>query len=181
MKLVMNSSKIWCKNIQRYFPLHIDPLAPPKFHKPRTVPYALKGLVEEELECLMDLGIIIPVIFSKWAVPIVPVLKHGSMRLCGDYKVTISQVLKVDSYPLPKVEDLFSALAGGKYFCKLDMAQAYLQLPLDQEPQEFTTINTHKYYLNIVDYYLKCLQLQPYSKRVCYRVWKEFSVTWMTC
>ena len=66
------------------------------------------------------------------------------MRICGDYKVTINQVSRVDTYPLPKIEDLFSALAGGKYFCTLDMSQAYLQLPLDPESQELTTIHTHK-------------------------------------
>ena len=32
--------------------LHIDPQANPKFHKARAVPYALKGLVEKELEHL---------------------------------------------------------------------------------------------------------------------------------
>ena len=79
--------------------LLIDPQAKPKFHKARAVPYALKGLVEKELEHLQKSGIITPVQISKWAAPIVPVLKHvGTMRICGDYKVTINQVSRVDSY-----------------------------------------------------------------------------------
>jgi len=64
--------------------------------------------------------------------------------LCGDYRVTINKAVKVDAYPLPKVEDLFAALSGGKYFSKLDMSQAYLQLPLDERSRELVTINTHK-------------------------------------
>ena len=35
-------------------------------------------------------------------------------------------------------------MAGGKVFTKLDMSQAYLQLPLDEKSKELVTINTHK-------------------------------------
>jgi hypothetical protein len=52
--------------------------------------------------------------------------------------------LKVDQYPLPKAEDLFATLAGGKKFSKLDMSQAYLQMKLHPEWLKFCTINTHK-------------------------------------
>ena len=125
--------------------LHVDPTAKPKFFRARTVPYIMREKVEKELERLQSLNIISPVQFSPWAAPIVPVLKHdGSMRICGDYKITINQASKVESYPLPRVDELFSALSGGKYFTKLDMSQAYLQLPLDKDSQELVTINTHK-------------------------------------
>lgn len=75
--------------------LHVDPEATPLFFKPRSVPYAMKGKVEEELERLQKLGIIEPVQFSKWAAPIVPVLKEDKMaRICGHYKLTVNQVSK---------------------------------------------------------------------------------------
>ena len=45
---------------------------------------------------------------------------------------------------MPKAEDIFSTLNGGKKFTKLDLSQAYLQLPIDVESQQLTTINTHK-------------------------------------
>lgn len=101
--------------------------------------------MEEELNRLESLGIITPVKSSQWAAPVVPVLKNnGTIRLCGDYRVTINQASKVDTYPLPRVEDLFTAMSGGKMFSKLDMSQAYLQLPLDDSSKELVTINTHK-------------------------------------
>ena len=43
----------------------------------------------------------------------------GNVRICGDYKVTISQYLEVEKNPLPKAEDLFVELSeegGGKVF-----------------------------------------------------------------
>lgn len=105
----------------------------------------MKSKVEEELERLQALGIIEPVQFSRWAAPIVPVLKpDGTVRICGDYKVTVNQVSKLEEYPLPRVDDLFATLAGGKLFSKLYMSHAYQQLLLDEKSKEFVTINTHK-------------------------------------
>ena len=68
----------------------------------------------------------------------------GSLRLCGDYKLTVNRSLEVEQYPLPKASDLFSSLTGGQKFTKLDLAQAYQQLPLDQKSQEYCIINTHQ-------------------------------------
>ena len=54
--------------------LNIDSNATPKFFKARSVPLALKGKVEVDLDKLESMGIISPIQFSKWAAPIVPVL-----------------------------------------------------------------------------------------------------------
>ena len=66
----------------------------------------------------------------------------GGIRICGDYKLTVNGVAKLDTYPLPRIEDLFSSLSGGKYFSKLDLAQAYLQLPLDEASRKYVTERT---------------------------------------
>ena len=125
--------------------LHVRPDARPKFFKPRTVPFAIKGAIEQELDRLEATGVIQKVTHSEWAAPIVPVpKKDGKFRICGDYKVTINQALDVDQYPLPKPEDLFATLAGGKTFSKLDLSQAYQQLMLDETSAKYVTINTHR-------------------------------------
>ena len=64
--------------------------------------------------------------------------------MCGDYKLTANQASKLDTYPLPKIDDIFAQLSGGKTFSKLDLAHACQQLALDQESKQITTINTHK-------------------------------------
>ena len=125
--------------------IHVDPNATPKFYKARSVPFALQAGVEEELERLQKQGIIEPVQFSDWAAPIVPVVKRdGKIRICGDYKVTINQSAKTDKYPIPRIDDLFASLSGGKRFSKLDLSHAYQQLKLDDESRQYVTINTHK-------------------------------------
>ena len=106
----------------------------------------MKTLVEKELDNLQAQGIIEPVVFSEWAAPIVPVLKADktSVRICGDFKLTVNRVAKLDRYPIPKIYDLFSNLAGGKYFTKLDLSQAYLQVCLDEPSKSLVVVNMHK-------------------------------------
>lgn len=66
------------------------------------------------------------------------------MRICGDYKLTVNAVSKTDHYPIPRIEDIFASLSGGKAFTKLDLEHAYQQVPLTEEAQKYTTVNTHK-------------------------------------
>ena len=66
------------------------------------------------------------------------------MRICGDYKVTVNQEIVVDQYPLPRIEDIFANLSGGKHFTKIDLRNAYLQLEVDDASKNLLTINTHK-------------------------------------
>ena len=125
--------------------IHVDPQSTPRFCKARTVPHALRGRVEHELERLQEEGVIEPVEFAEWAAAIMPVVKSdGAVRFCGDYKVTVNRVAKVDTYPLPRIQDLFASLAGGKLFTKLDLAHAYQQIPLSEESKKLVVINTHK-------------------------------------
>ena len=125
--------------------IQLDVSAKPCFCKARTVPYSLKGKIEKELDRLVKEGVIKPITFSEWAALIVPVLKKdGTVRICGDYKLTVNQASKADNYPLPKIDDLFASLAGGKTFSKLDLANAYKQIPLDEQSKKIVAINTHK-------------------------------------
>ena len=101
--------------------------------------------MEAELTRLQQENITRKVEHSDWSAPIVVVPKtNKTMRICGDFKVTINPNVQREHYPLPKVEDLFASLAGGKVFSKLDLSHAYQQLELDAESQHYVTVNTHK-------------------------------------
>ena len=118
--------------------------AQPCHYKPHPVSYLLRDKVDHELECVLKAGIISPVSFSDWAIPIIPVVKSdGSIRICGgDYKVTVNAVSILEEYQIPRVEDLFAALSGGKLFSKLDLSHAYQQIVLEEDSKTFTIINT---------------------------------------
>jgi len=124
--------------------LYVGERVPPKFLKPRTLPYSMKGAIEDELDRWEHDEIVEKVTHSEWATPLVAVPKSGGrVRFCADFKVTLNPALKIDQYPLPKAEDLFATLAGGKTFTELDLSEAYLQLELDPDSQKYSVINTH--------------------------------------
>ena len=124
--------------------LHVNPNHSPKYMKSRQPPFALREQIQAELNRLEASGIIEKVQFSDWATPIVPIpKKDGSLRICGDYKVTVNKVINQDEYPIPRLEDLTSKLAGGVKFTSIDFSHAYTQLQLESDSKNFTTINTH--------------------------------------
>ena len=125
--------------------LQLKPGAKPKFCKARPVPFALKAAIDRELDRLESQGILEKVSYSEWAAPIVPVPKQqGIIRLCGDYKVTIYPQLEVDQYPLPKPDNIFATLSGGKWFSKINLKNPYQQIQLAESSKPLVTINTHR-------------------------------------
>ncbi|XP_046555656.1 uncharacterized protein K02A2.6-like [Haliotis rubra] len=125
--------------------IYVEAEVKPLYFKARPVPYALKEKIEKELDKLQAEGTIEPIEFSEWAAPIVPIVKTDTkIRICGDYKVTVNKVSKLDNYPIPKTDDLYATLGGGEEFTKLDLSQAYQQIKLEENSKKYVTINTHK-------------------------------------
>lgn len=96
---------------------------PPCFCKARPVLLALQKKVETEWTWLVYSGILQPVTYSVWPAPIVQVPnRDGTIRICGDYKLTVNVTSQVEHYPPPRIDELFAKLAGGVCFSKLDMS-----------------------------------------------------------
>ncbi|UYV64628.1 K02A2.6-like, partial [Cordylochernes scorpioides] len=117
----------------------------PVFCKARSLPYSLKKKVEDELECMVERGILEPIVHASWAAPIVPVVKKdGSIRICGDFRSTANKAIILDKYPLPTIDEIFSRLSGSTIFSTLDLSMAYLQVELTDEAKRVVNINTTK-------------------------------------
>ena len=83
--------------------LKFEETCQPSFHKPRQVPYEPYPKVEADLTRVEKDGKLSKVECSEWATPIVPVVKrNGSVRVCGDFKVSVNLVLRAEQYPLPR-------------------------------------------------------------------------------
>ena len=123
--------------------LALKPDAVPKFFAFRQPPYALKPLIEQEIKRLEVNDIWEKVTYSDWATPLVPVVKEdNSIRICGDYKITVNPQLLVAQHPLPRPSDMFAAMGGCTVFAKIDLKQAFQQLEMDERSQHICTLNT---------------------------------------
>lgn len=123
---------------------HLDPSVTPLRLKPRRVPLTLRPKVDQEIDRLLAQGLLEPVDHAHWETPIViPIKADGSIRICADYKATINRALQANPYPVPVVQHLLHSLGRGHIFAKLDMAQAYQQLEVDDSTTEAQMIVTH--------------------------------------
>ena len=123
--------------------IKVDSDCKPLFFKPRSVPFRYRCLVKEELANLENAGIIKRLDHSDWACPVVAVLKPtGKIRLCGNYALTINKFTKTITYPMPTLDYVLGNIGDAKVFSRIDLQNAYLQLPLDEESKKYTVINT---------------------------------------
>jgi len=81
--------------------LHVKENSTPKFSRPG--PYLLHFVKRSLLNWLLDSAIIVSVKFSEWAAS----LEKGTVRICGDYKLTINSVAKNEVYSGAKTEAKF--------------------------------------------------------------------------
>ena len=87
----------------------------PVYCRARPVPYASLPVAEQELDRLLDSGVIKPVKYAEWAAPVMIVKKpDGSTRLYVDYSMGLNDGLRLHHHPLPVPEDIFATLNGGQ-------------------------------------------------------------------
>ena len=58
----------------------------------------------------------------------------------------LNEVTIKDSFPLPRLDDIFDQISGSNYFTKLDLKSAYFQVPLaphDRPKTAFSTRDNH--------------------------------------
>ncbi|XP_055689215.1 uncharacterized protein K02A2.6-like [Lutzomyia longipalpis] len=123
--------------------IHLKPDALPVFRPKRPVPFHVLPTIDEELQRLQASGIISPVEFSAWAAPIVVAKKsNGSIRICGDYSTGLNDAVEMNNYPIPDPDSLFCQLANKSVYSHIDLSDAYLQIPCDDESSRLLTINT---------------------------------------
>ena len=92
---------------------------------------------------LERLGVIEKVNYSDWAAPIVLVPKaDGSVRICGDYKVTVNPVLQTTNIRFQRQKICSLRLLVERN--SPNLSHASQQVLLDPESRKYVTINTHK-------------------------------------
>ena len=92
----------------------------------------------------MNIGILSKVEFSEWAGPTVYIRnKSKEIWVHADFSTGLNAALKDYHYPLPRPEEVFNKLNGGKVFSKIDLSEAYLQIPVEENIYLNYSVLTH--------------------------------------
>ena len=79
---------------------------------------------------------------SPWGAPILFVTKKDKkLRMCIDYRA-LNRLTVKNSYPLPRIDDIFDQLKCAKYFSKIDLRSGYHQIRLDEDSIPLTAFRT---------------------------------------
>lgn len=97
--------------------------------------------LKKQLDELVKAGFIQPS-KSPFGAPILFVKKKdGTMRMCVDYRALNNVTIK-NSYPLPRVDELFDRLQGARYFSKIDLRSGYHQIRIATGDEPKTAFRT---------------------------------------
>ena len=109
----------------------------------RPYPIAMKNYqwVKSEIEKLLTVKVMCSS-RSSWPAPIIVVPKGDRGKwLVIDYR-ELNKVTRKFTWPMPKVENIFSKLNGVKYFSNLDLKAGYHLIPLDKSSIPKTAFNS---------------------------------------
>ena len=92
--------------------------------QPRRMLFAAREELARQLKKMHEMAVIQPS-KSPWSSPVILVQKKDSShRFCVDYR-KLNSVTKVDTYPLPRIDDLLDQLGKSTYFSTLDLASGF--------------------------------------------------------
>ncbi|GJY33156.1 reverse transcriptase domain-containing protein [Tanacetum coccineum] len=136
--------------------LMVDDYKPVVQHQRRVNP-KIQDVIKNEVEKLLDAGLIYPISDSPWVSPVHCVPKKGiftivendeneliptrlvtGWRVCIDYR-KLNEATRKDHFPLPFMDQMLKRLEGNEYYCFLDGFSGYFQFLIDPKDQEKTT------------------------------------------
>ena len=131
--------------------------SPPVSSRPYTLPLKHYEWVQREIESLECAGVITKSM-SKWASPIVVVLKKSApreplkRRLCVDFRkvndlqqevITAGKTKgQISIHPLPKIDEMYAKLKGAKVFSTTDLRSGYHHFVLGKRSRAKTAFVT---------------------------------------
>ena len=102
--------------VEHFIPTTGNPVKIP----PRRIPGNYRVEVQQQINTMLQQGIIEPS-SSPWMAPAVFVRKkNGEVRLCVDYRELNKRTVK-DAYPLPRPDEVQDCLMGCTVFSTLDL------------------------------------------------------------
>ena len=120
----------------------IDPNCRPVHTRPFTVPNKLRPLLKKELDKLVELKVLTPVLSSSWAFPtfLIP-KKDNTARFVSDFRL-LNQLIIDEQYPLPLIKEVLTRRSGFDYATVLDLTSQFYHFRLTKFASQLCTITT---------------------------------------
>ena len=148
--------------------------ANPVSQKPYPIAMKHYQWVKEEIEKLHATKVICTS-HSSWSAPIIVVPKgNGGKHLVIEYRA-LNKVTRKFTWPMPKVEDIFSKLNRATYFTMLDLQAGYHHIPLDKPSIPKTAFNSPFGKFKYVKVPFGPAQAPPYFQELMTGILKDFS------
>ena len=121
--------------------LELQPGTQPISQRFRDLNPELEQKLQDQISQWLDEGVI-EASKSPWSSPLVPVKKKdGSVRWAVDYRL-LNKHLVMDSYPLPRIQQLVEKAGGHRVYSALDAVAAYYTIPVSLESRPLTAFTS---------------------------------------
>ncbi|GFV71193.1 retrovirus-related Pol polyprotein from transposon 297 [Trichonephila clavipes] len=126
--------------------------------KPKTykIPENIKRKVDVQIDELLELGLLEPVV-SEIAHPVVCFhKKDGTIRLCIDFR-SLNALTIPDAYPMQNMMELNFLVGKKKFITVLHMLKEYWSVPMEDSSKHLTAFRTHRrqYQWNVLPFGLR--------------------------
>jgi Reverse transcriptase (RNA-dependent DNA polymerase). len=122
--------------------LQIVPGVSPIHCKPFAVPHRNLKQFKREIDTLVLLDVIEPILISEWAFPsfLVP-KKDGTARFVSDFR-RLNEILPDEKHDLPKIRDVLQRRSGFDFVTTIDITSQFYHFSLDPESRRYVVITT---------------------------------------
>ncbi|PIK48227.1 hypothetical protein BSL78_14913, partial [Apostichopus japonicus] len=123
--------------------------------KQYPIPHAMKEVVQEEIDKMLQMKII-ERSDSPYSAPIVIVKKKdGGNRFCIDYR-QLNKLTVFDAEPMPSMDAIVTHLAQDHFFSKLDLSKGYWQVAVEENCKHLTAFATPSglFQFNVMPFWL---------------------------
>ncbi len=105
-----------------------------------TVPLAHRDSFKNEIDSLLELGII-EVSHSLWSSPPIPITKmYGGVRILCDFR-RLNTVTIAEPFLMPTIESIIAKVGNSTHLSKIDLLKEFYQVPMEEESKQYTAEN----------------------------------------
>ena len=115
----------------------------PVHRKPYPVPHNLVKVFEEEVDKMLDLGVIEPSDSPYCSATVLVKKPDNSWRFCSDFR-PLNDVSLFDAEPMPTMDESLGDFVGDVYFSEIDLCKGYWQIPLSDRSKPYTAFATSR-------------------------------------